>query len=182
MRKIKTLRNPFIVLPLLAGVLLPCVVFAIFHFSRPATADAHLVLKDAVFISGQALPQTDLRELYGKSVDPTLLRKGKVLLVFFTTNCPACQKEMKLISETKSELAGKVRIYGVGVQGANDVTRFNEENGIQTSSLLDKDGQLMRSLSVKYFPAKFLIDDGEIVKTWFGNSIDRADLLTQLGF
>src|SRR5437879_178132 len=94
----KLLKNPFVLVPLVAGVLLPCAALLVVRFTHPANPQSDLVLKDAVVISGQPLPATQLLELDGKQVPPEILRKGKVLLVFLTTHCQACQKEFRLLS------------------------------------------------------------------------------------
>jgi peroxiredoxin len=181
MRLIKLLKNPLVFIPLIAGVLLPCVIFASFQFSRRAAARSQLVLKDAVVISGQPLPKTDLLELDGGKVSPQTLRSGKVLLIFLTTNCPACQKELKLVSSVAPELSGKLQIYGIGFQDASEIKKFVQENGIVTPILRDSHADLATTLGVKYFPTKFLIQDGVIVNTWFGNSLDKADLFAKVG-
>lgn len=178
---IKQLRNPFVLVPLLAGLLLPCVVFLSFHFSRRAAARSELVLKDVVVISGQPLPNTSLLELDGRNVSPQELRSGKVLLVFVTTTCPACQKEMRLLSSLAPELHDRLKIYGVGFQEPGDLKKFVGDNALDISILRDKDATLMNNLSVKYFPTKFLVQDGIIVKTWFGNSLDKDDFFAKAG-
>jgi peroxiredoxin len=181
MSSTKTLKNPFVLVPLLAGILLPCVVFLILHLSHLTAAKSQNFLKDAVVISGQPLPKLELVDLEGGKVSPEELRTGKVLLVFLTTNCQACQKELKLLSRVESQLSDKVKIYGVGIQSRNQIIKFIQEHDIKTEILLDKDAALLQSLSVKYFPTKFLVEDGVIVNTWFGNSPDEAELFRQLG-
>jgi len=181
MSTIRFLRNPYTLVPLVAGVLIPCVVFLVLHFSRQANSQSQLVLKDAVVISGQSLPKTDLLDLNGQSVSPEMLRKGTVLLVFLTTNCPACQKELRLLSGVQSEISDRIRIYGVGVEDRNQIITFMQANEVKTSILLDKNSMLMESLRVKYFPTQFLVKDGVIVNTWFGNSLNREELFQKLG-
>ena len=97
----RPLKKRLMLLPLLVGILLPCVVFVVLHLSRQAKSESELVLKDAVVISGQLLPKTHLLELNGNTVSSEILRKGKVVLVFLTTNCQACQKEFKLALNLK---------------------------------------------------------------------------------
>lgn len=182
MSSIRFLKKPVILAPLVAGLLLPCIALLVLHFSRSAASQSRLVLKDAVYISGQPLPQTELVELDGSSVAPDTLRKGKVLLIFLTTDCPACQKELQLLASVDSELAEKVKVFGVGVQDRNQIVNFLEAKKFKTKFLIDKDGQLMASLSVRYFPARFLVQDGVIMKTSFGNSRNQAELFKELGF
>lgn len=177
----KLLKNPFILLPLIAGVVLPCTALLVLHFSHNAKSQSQVSFQDGVVISGQPLPQTDLLDLNGNNVSPQTLRNGKVLLVFMTTGCQPCRKEMKLLSSVESEISGKVRVYGVGVENRGKIENFIKENEVGTKIVLDEDGTLMRALSVKYFPTKFLIEDGVIVKTWFGNSPNQAELFKQLG-
>jgi peroxiredoxin len=160
MANTRLLKNPFILVPLVAGTLLPCIAFVALHFLRHPASQSELVLKDAVVISGQPLPQTELLDLDGKNVQSDKLRKGKVMLVFLTTGCGACQKELTLLSRVDGEISDKVRVYGIGVENRDQIESFIQANEFKTKVLLDKDGKLMKSLSVKYFPTKFLLEDG----------------------
>lgn len=178
----KFLKNPFVFIPVVLGILLPCIVFLFVHFSRAANSQSKLVLKDAVVISGQPLPVTELLDLNGKSLSPEILRRGKVLLIFLMTDCRPCQQEWKLLAGVDSEISDRVTIYGVGVENSDRILNYIHANELKTKILLDKDGALMDSLSVRYFPTKFLVQDGVIVKTWFGNSPDKAALFRELGF
>src|SRR5713226_9786635 len=145
MSSTRFLKNPFVLVPLIAGTLLPCIAFLVLHFSHHADSQSQLVLKDAVVISGQSLPQTELLELDGNNIPPEMLRKGKVLLVFLTTGCEACQKELTILSRVESEISDKVRVYGVGVENRNQIITFIKENQFKTKILLDKDRKLMKS-------------------------------------
>jgi thiol-disulfide isomerase/thioredoxin len=178
----KFVKNPFVLIPLIAGVLLPCAALLVVRFTRPTSPpQSDLVLKDAVVISGEPLPVTELLSLDGKPVPPEILRKGKVLLVFLTTHCQACQKEFKLLSTVASEAPQKVKFYGIGVEDKSLILDFIQENKVNTEIVLDQHGELMKSLSVKYFPTSFLVEDGVIMKTWFGNSPSQNELSKRLG-
>ena len=74
-----------------------------------------------------------------------------------------------------------MRIYGVGIQNRDEITKFIQANEITTEIFLDKDAKLMEALRVKYFPTKFLVQDGMVTNTWFGNSRNQAELFRQLG-
>ena len=177
----KFLKNPFVLVPLIAGVLLPCTALLVVRLTRPPKPQSDLILKDAVVISGQPLPATELLELDGKQVSPAALRKGKVLLVFLTTHCQACQKEFRLLSTVESEASPKVKVYGIGVEDKSLISDFIQENKVSTEIVLDQHAELMKSLSVKYFPTSFLVEDGVITKTWFGNSPSQTELFERLG-
>jgi thiol-disulfide isomerase/thioredoxin len=177
----KFLKNPLVFIPLIAGVLMPCAALLIIRFSRPANPPPDPFLKDAVVISGQPLPATELLELDGKRVPPEVLRNGRVVLVFLTTHCEACQKEFRLLSTVESEASPKVKFYGIGVEDKALVAEFIKENKVSTEIVLDQHAELMKSLSVKYFPTSFLVENGTITKTWFGNSPNQTELFKRLG-
>jgi peroxiredoxin len=182
MLAVKHLKNPLVLVPLIAGVLLPCTAALIVRSRSPAKPPpSELDLKDAVVISGRLLPATELLELDGKRVPPEILRKGKVLLVFLTARCQACQKEARLLSTVESETSHKVKFYGIGVEDKSLIIDFIHENNVSTEIVLDQHGELMKSLSVKYFPTSFLVEDGVITNTWFGNSPSQAELFKRLG-
>lgn len=178
----KSLKSPIVLIPLLAGVLLPCLALVIVRFSRPMKSNpSDLDLKDAVVISGKPLPTTDLLQLNGEKVSPDALRKGKVLIVFLTTHCQPCRKEFKVLSNVEPEMLKRVKIYGIGVEDKNLINDFIKDNDVKTEIILDQHAELMKGLSVKYFPTSFLIEDGVIVHTWFGNESSQADLVKHLG-
>jgi peroxiredoxin len=177
----KHLKNPLVFIPLIVGVLLPCAALLTLHFTRRANSEPRLTIKDAVVISGLPLPQTDLTDLDGNKVAPETLRQGKVMLIFMTTGCAPCRKQMELVSRVEPEMSGKVKIYGVGIESKAKINNFLKENGFGTKVLNDEDGSLMQALKVKIFPTRFLIQDGVIVNTWFGNSASKAELFGELG-
>jgi peroxiredoxin len=178
----KALKNPLVLIPLFFGVVLPCATLLAVRFHRsPKPEPPGLDLKDAVVMSGKPLPSTDLIQLNGEKLAPDVLRSGKVLLVFLTTHCQPCQKEFKLLSSAETKTLAKVKIYGIGVEDKTLITDFVKENGVTTQIVLDQHAQLMKSLGIKYFPTSFLVEDGIITKTWFGNEASEDDLFRHLG-
>lgn len=109
------------------------------------------------------------------------LKKGKVLLVFLTTDCDACKKEIPNISQALPSLAPKMAIYGVCIEGRDKVASFVEENQIRFPILLDGGGRIFAGLGIKLIPAKILIEDGTITKTWVGSSPSKSALIKDVG-
>ncbi len=164
---------------MIVGILLPCTAFVVVHLSR-REPPLKLVLSDAVIISDEPLPHHQLRNLDGSLLSGEPLRHGKVLLMFFTTDCKPCRQELALLSQLQPQLATKLDVYGVGIQSGPRTRSFITEQGFNIRIVLDGNGELMNALGVKYFPTKFLLQDGVIKKTWFGNSPNEADLLKEL--
>jgi len=178
----KALKNPLVLIPLFAGIIFPSAAFLALRLSqKPQPAASDLRFKDAVVISGQALPSTELLQLNGEKLSPDVFRKGKVVLVFLTTHCQPCQKEFKILSSVQPLTTAKIKIYGVGVEDRSLIVDFIKEHGVSTEIVLDQHAELMKSLSVKYFPTSFLVEDGIITKTWFGNEASEDDFIRHVG-
>lgn len=109
------------------------------------------------------------------------LKKGKVLLVFFTTGCGACKKEIPNITEALPRLIPKMAVYGVFVEERSEVEPFVHENRIEFPVLLDVGGRVFAGLGVTLIPAKVLMQDGTITKTWFGSSPSKSALIRDVG-
>jgi len=107
--------------------------------------------------------------------------KGKVLLVFVTTGCVACRKELSNLSQFAPSLASKVAIYGVGIESRESVKAFVATNHIELPMLLDDGGATIRQFGLKFMPTKVLLQDGAILKIWYGTSPDRNALMKDLG-
>jgi peroxiredoxin len=109
------------------------------------------------------------------------LKKGKVLLVFLTTGCNACKKDLPNITQVLPTLIPKMAVYGVFVEERSNVEPFVQENQIKFPILLDVGGRVFAGLGTTLIPAKVLIEDGTITKTWFGSSPSKSALIKDVG-
>ena len=106
-------------------------------------------------------PNFKLKDLAGNTV--TLSKyKGKqdVLLFFWTTWCPYCRKELKVLDEKHAELtkAGiEILIIDVG-ESAYKVDNFIKAQQITYRVLLDKDQSVAKEYRLLGFPTYFIID------------------------
>jgi peroxiredoxin len=131
--------------------------------------------------SRQPLPDYRLVKLDRQEVSVDELRRGRVLLVFLTTNCDACLKEVEVISHLQHDVPPGFRVYGIGIERPAQINAFVKEFDLQFPMLIDVGSQLAKSLDVHYFPSKYLVEDGVITKVWRGKTQDEADLRHQLG-
>ena len=92
-RKLKELN---IIIPIFIGIIIPC--FLYFYFSVPK--DSRNPLPQPTSISNQPLPNSELLEIKNNTDFSEKVRNGKALLIFLTPNCPACKKDVELISKT----------------------------------------------------------------------------------
>ncbi len=163
-------------LPVLAGVLVPCFIyFYFFNHDAPLTS-----LPDAVEISNQPFPDIRLVDFENNTDFSEKIRTGKVLIIYLSSTCSACKKDVRLLSQNYERLWPKVGIYGVSFEWKTAAWRLFDETGKVFPILKDENMDLFRTLGIRYFPTKFLIKDGVIVKTFFGNFANEQKLFEDL--
>jgi peroxiredoxin len=130
--------------------------------------------------SNQPLPAYRIANLEQQEISADELRHGRVLLVYLTTSCEPCIKEVAAISRLHRDAPPDLRIYGISFERPAQVTTFAKEFDLKFPVLIDMSSQLARSLDVHYFPSKYLVENGVITKVWRGTTKDEADLRRQL--
>lgn len=169
---IKLLKNPYVIFPALVGLTISTIFF-IYFFTLPKSLD----LPDAVYFTDKPLPEAVLIDVKTKEDGYENLRKGKVLVFFLLSDCNACKKEVSLISTLYSESDTNLKIYGIAVENENKIEEYIKQNNVKFPIVVDKKGRLSENLHIRYFPTKFLIEDGIIVKTVIGSSPDKGKFL-----
>lgn len=114
-----------------------------------------------------AAPDFTLTSLDGENVSLSQFRgKKNVLLVFGTTWCPYCVKEVPELKEIyKNYRDRNVKLLYIDVQESEQkVSSFVKNYSIPYSVLLDIDGVVARDYSVRGIPHQAIIDkDGVIL-------------------
>jgi peroxiredoxin len=172
----KRFLKPIIILPILVGILSTFFIFLTIWERRKEK----LLFKDSS-ASNSALPKGRMINLQTNQNDYEKLKKGKVLLVFLTRGCDACRKEIPNIVQALPSLAPKMAVYGVYIEERSEVESFVQENQITFPVLLDNGGRIFGALGITLIPAKVLIEDGTIIKTWFGSSPSKSALIKDVG-
>jgi peroxiredoxin len=168
--------KPIIILPALAGVIASFLVFLTLWEKRKTTPATN-----SLAVSGTPLPKGRMINLQTNQDDYEKLKIGKVLLVFLTRGCDACQKEIPNIAQALPSLESKIAIYGVYLEERSVIDPFVQENQIRFPILLDVGGRVFAGLGIKLIPAKVLIEDGTITKVWFGSSPNKSALIKDVG-
>lgn len=131
--------------------------------------------------AGSLLPRAPLVNLKTNRDDYQNVTRGKVLLVFLTTNCDACTKELSNMSQALPSLASKVTVYGVVIEDRDSVNTFIEANPVTFPVLLDHGAAILSRLGFRLMPTKVLLQDGFITKIWYGSSPDKTALIKDVG-
>src|ERR1041385_448086 len=165
-----------IVLPGLLGIILSSVA-ANKIFERYSVKPADVLAAQ----NGSFLPRAPLVNLNNNHDEYQNVIRGKVLLLFVTTDCDACGKELSNVSDIAPRLLSKVRVYGVGIEDPDSVKTFAEKNHVGFPMLLDHGATILARLGFRYMPTKVLLQDGVISKIWYGSSPDRTTVIKDVG-
>lgn len=116
------------------------------------------------------LPQVRMKDIDGSRVDENLLRQGRVMLVFVTTDCDACVTESKFL-QTVVDRRKDITFYGLVAFGSLP----DSEKTFPFKIFIDEDASLVRSLGINRVPVKIFLEDGIIKKGWIGADVtDKA--------
>jgi len=137
---------------------------------------------------GEPAPDVTATNQHGESVTPGF---GRTTVVYFyvedgTPGCATQADQFGLEAEVYEE-AG-VPVYGVSTDDVDSHREFAAERGIEFDLLADPDGELCGAFGVERDHAgraertTFVLDDGEVVRTYEGVSPDghARDVLMDL--
>ena len=98
-------------------------------------------------------PGFSLPETYGGSVGFESYRGRPVLLVFWTTSCGICRRELPAVSHVAPEFRSKgIGVVAIHLGGADDVADFMGSNHIALTSLVDTEGAGGRLITLAEYP------------------------------
>lgn len=172
----KRILKPIIILPVVAGIVSSFLIFLTIW----ERGKEQLRFQQSSAPSS-SLPRGRMINLQTKQDDYEKLNKGKVLLVFLTRGCDACQKEIPNISQALPSLVPRMSVYGVYIEDQTEVASFVQENHITFPVLLDSGGRVFAGLGIKLIPTKVLLQDGTITKIWVGSSPSKSALIKDVG-
>lgn len=153
-------------------VLVFCGGFVYFYSTRQAKQAS--TLQPA---TGKPLPAAQLVDDSNQKLPDSELRRGRLVLVFITTDCDACLKE----SEFLRTVVGKhsdIPFYGVVSFGDKEISLRQGKDKFPFKLLYDEHRQLAGSLGIVRVPIKLFVEDGIIKKSWGGATVDDEDKAT----
>ncbi|MCO0599880.1 thiol-disulfide oxidoreductase ResA [Peribacillus butanolivorans] len=153
-------------------------VTAILVLGLGYTIYTNLIIKnEAVTIDQSNLaPDFTLQDLKGNEVKLSDYRGKGVILNFWATYCPPCEKEMPYLNKVYQEYEDKgIEILAVNAQEPRIiVSPFVLEKKLSFSILLDRTGEAIEQYKVNNLPVTYLInEDGEITQTISGELTEK---------
>ena len=118
----------------------------------------------------QNAPGFSLPETYGGKVGLESYRGRPVLLVFWTTSCGICRRELPLVNQLAPEFRSKgIGVVAIHLGGGDDGRDYMRANRINVTSLYDAEGSVGQAYHVSGVPKLVLVgDDGRIKQTMSG--------------
>ncbi|HEB01468.1 MAG TPA: redoxin domain-containing protein [Candidatus Portnoybacteria bacterium] len=111
-------------------------------------------------IEGSLAPLFTLENLKGQEIALEDLRGKKTLLVFFSTRCSWCIKEVPHLNELYEENKSDIEIMAISLgEAKNTVSNFVKEYEINYTVLLDKDLSVAKRYQITGTPSNFVIDE-----------------------
>jgi hypothetical protein len=120
------------------------------------------------------LPHAQLVDAYGARVDEEILRRGRVVLVFVTTDCDACRTETKFL-QTVLGRRKDVAFYGLVPFGTRPDSADATVKMFPFRIFYDEGNSFVSTLGINRVPVKVFLEDGIIKKGWIGAALtDQA--------
>src|SRR5437868_9445432 len=148
-----------------------CAGFAFFyHRIERSQAEA----TESKTLINKPLPHAQLVDAQGSRVDEQILRRGRVLLVFVTTDCDACGNESKFL-QTLLGRRKDVTFYGLVPFGKGPNSGAVAEKMFPFKVFYDESNAFVSSMGINRVPVKVYLEDGIIKKGWIGAALsDKA--------
>lgn len=112
-------------------------------------------------------PAAQLVDTSGAKADEQLLRRGKVVVVFVTMDCNACETEGKFL-QTVLDRRKDVAFYGIVPFGKRPESADAETQKFPFNVFYDENDSFVYSMGINRVPVKVYIEDGIIKKGWIG--------------
>lgn len=105
-------------------------------------------------------PDFKLRDLAQNTVVLNSFEDKPVMLFFWTTWCPFCRKELRVLNEKYGELVKEgLEVLAINIEEKEStVNNFIRRNAIILSVLLDEDAAVSQSYEILGVPTYILID------------------------
>jgi thiol-disulfide isomerase/thioredoxin len=125
-------------------------------------------------LMNKPLPAANLVDSSGVRLEDSVLRHGKVVLVFVAPKCPACDTEIAFLKTVISQHSD-VSFFGVVSFGVSGGLPKDLEKDFPFKLYTDNEPRLTGALGLYRVPIKVFLENGIIRKSWKGATTDEAE-------
>jgi len=121
-------------------------------------------------------PAFSLPEPDGGQVDLASYTGRPVLLVFWTTSCPICQRELPMLNQMEPEFRARgISVLTICLGSEGDAREYLDSRRIGLRSVYDERGRVGHAYHVSGVPGLVLVDkDGKVKRSTTGWTSDRV--------
>lgn len=152
-----------------AGVF--CVSFVYFYTEQSTKNDS--ISAEIEKKNEKPLPEAKFFNLNNEILSDEELRKGKVILVFVSPTCDACQSESEFLKDLIHKRED-IKFYGIVSFGKAKETLEVAESKYPFEMFYDAEALLTLNLKITKVPIKIYLEDGIIKKVWGGATTDES--------
>ena len=118
---------------------------------------------------GDSVPALTIKDLASNRTDQFSFKGTLTALLFFSTDCPHCQREIASFDNLSKRFGKKIFFLAVSISGKAKTAEFINSNRVGVRILLDEEKTGQEQLGVDIVPALFLIGtDGTIAYSGSG--------------
>ena len=151
-----------------------CAGFVFFYARMQRSQTEAPQSKPAKSLIDKPFPHAQLVDIKGSAVDEQILRTGRVVVVFVTTDCEACTNEGKFLEP----LVGRrndVIFYGLVPFGPRPRSLAEAEKLFPFPIFFAEDNSFIATMGINRVPVKVFLEDGVIKKGWIGAALTEKD-------
>ncbi len=133
-------------------------------------------------VEGAQAPDFKITTLAGNTVSLQELLDEPVILTFWRTDSPPSRRELRNLTELKTELGDKVNILAINVgENKKTIEVFLKDNKVNVPVGLDTDkGPITNTYRIDYMPTTFVLDDNGVILKKANGGMSKTDLINTI--
>ncbi len=114
---------------------------------------------------GDPAPDLIVQALNGEAISLTNLYGQRLVIMFFSVDCPHCKKELRYVEGLRDTFNGRVNFLLISVSDQAKTKSSLDSLGITVPAAIDEDGKARTAFGAFTVPALFLINPQGAVHT-----------------
>lgn len=128
-------------------------------------------------VTGRVLPDVVVEDANGAAIDTGALVGEPLVVNFWYSSCPGCERELPDFARVHEQLGGRVRFVGINpVDQPERAAEFARRHDVTYDTLFDHNGNLVEGLEVVGFPSTYLVDPAGVVVFEHTGVLDADEL------
>lgn len=131
-------------------------------------------------MSGQSIPTLVLSDVNSGDWSLMAMRGKRAAILFFSVDCPHCQREMVIFNEAQKSLWTDVEFVAISMSDRLKTRTFVQATKTLARVLVDEKGEASRLFGISELPTLFLVDRDQEVRRVIAGEQTRGAMLHRL--